>query len=507
MDSLDNWRKLQSDPDVMRYIAKDTLENKDGAKTNLQKSIQHYEEHGFCLFDIFLKETGEFIGEAGLIYLAFDQKNEEVEVSYTLHKKHWGRGYATELAKIFIKWGFDKFHLNRIVACCEPNNIASSNVMKKCGMQCQGKYLYNGKNKCDIYRINNIIIRTDNFYLRPFHKKDDFDLSYNLWNDEDVLKSMECKPCTKADIQKKLTRYELWMNKLGFTNFAVFAKDSNDFVGSCGMSLFHDPDNDRNPLHGSNLNKYLNRDIELGYVLHKKYWGKGYATELAKACVNFVFSTDSSIKRIVAVTVPSNTASQNVLLKTGFKFGKEIVSKEYGKENFYIINRTKDAEIILLEYDSEWTKKFQEEKEFLLKIIGEYFCGSIEHIGSTAVPGLIAKPVIDIMFGVKSLQASKSAIKVLIQNGYNYFPYKEDVMHWFCKPSPEIRTHHLHLVPFESNLWNERIKFRDILRKEALMADEYVLLKKSLAAKYKDDREAYTKEKSFFIKQILNKFG
>ncbi len=153
--SLNNWRKLQSDPDVMKYIADGNIRDKDGAKVSLQKSIKHYEDHGFCFFDIYEKGSGEFIGEAGLIYLAFDQKNKDVEVGYTLHKKYWRLGYATEVAEAFIKWGFKKFHFNKIVACCEPDNIASSNVIKKCGMKYKGKYFYDGKSECDIYCINN----------------------------------------------------------------------------------------------------------------------------------------------------------------------------------------------------------------------------------------------------------------------------------------------------------------------------------------------------------------
>ena len=132
-----------------------------------------------------------------------------------------------------------------------------------------------------------------------------------------------------------------------------------------------------------------------------------------------------------------------------------------------------------------------------------YLNGKIEHIGSTAVPGLIAKPVIDIMFGVKSLEDSKPAIALLTKNGYNYFPYKADIMHWFCKPSPAFRTHHLHLVPYESNLWKERIKFRNILRANAEIASKYVELKKALAMRYKEDREAYTNGKTHFIQNVL----
>jgi GrpB-like predicted nucleotidyltransferase (UPF0157 family) len=347
------------------------------------------------------------------------------------------------------------------------------------------------------------IIETKNFYLRPFHPQDDFDLSFNLWNDADVLEAMECPACTREDIETKLARYELWMDKLGFTNFAVFSKEADEFVGSCGMSLFHDPDSDRNPLASINSDKYLNRDIEIGYVLYKQYWGKNYATELAKACVEFVFDHNLDITRIVAVTVPSNIASQKVLAKIGFKLAQEVNSKEYGKEKFYVL-KNKDAPIILSKYNPEWVVKFQAEKQFLLNIIGEHLYGTIEHVGSTAVAELVAKPIIDIMFGVKSLEESQLAIEKLSQNGYCYSPYKKDVMHWFCKPSPKFRTHHLHLVPYESDLWDERVKFRNILRANMHIANEYVKLKEELALLYKDDRETYTEKKSFFIQQVLH---
>jgi GrpB-like predicted nucleotidyltransferase (UPF0157 family) len=161
------------------------------------------------------------------------------------------------------------------------------------------------------------------------------------------------------------------------------------------------------------------------------------------------------------------------------------------------------APVILEEYDSSWPEKFEEEKEHLKGIAGKWLYGSIEHVGSTAIPGMVAKPVIDVMFGVKSLNESKPAIETLINSGYKYWPYKSEVMHWFCKPSDAFRTHHLHLIPYESPLWKERIKFRDILRSNYKVAKEYLTLKEDLASKYKNDREAYTDLKWPFIQQTL----
>jgi GrpB-like predicted nucleotidyltransferase (UPF0157 family) len=119
------------------------------------------------------------------------------------------------------------------------------------------------------------------------------------------------------------------------------------------------------------------------------------------------------------------------------------------------------------------------------------------------VPGLAAKPVIDIMAPVKDLPSSYPAIAALQAIGYCYAPYKPDVMHWLCKPSPELRTHHLHLVPLDSRLWIERLAFRDLLVANPSVAKDYAALKYRLAAAHRTDRERYTEEKGPFIESAL----
>ena len=160
--------------------------------------------------------------------------------------------------------------------------------------------------------------------------------------------------------------------------------------------------------------------------------------------------------------------------------------------------------IELEEYNDLWPEAFENEKTALLEKVGEWLYGEVEHVGSTSVQGLTSKPIIDIMFGVKSLEASLPAIAKLSEIEYCYYPYKPEVMHWFCKPKPEYRTHHLHLIPFGSELWYERIKFRDMLRSSSNLAKKYAALKLSLAQKNPLDREAYTENKWPFIKGVLN---
>ena len=154
-------------------------------------------------------------------------------------------------------------------------------------------------------------------------------------------------------------------------------------------------------------------------------------------------------------------------------------------------------------YDEAWPARFELERDALGRVLEPWLVGPIEHIGSTAVPGLAAKPVIDIMAAVRDLEQSLPAIAPLQTLDYQYWPYRPDVMHWFCKPDASHRTHHLHLVPYGSALWVERIAFRDYLRTHPRTAAEYAALKASLAAQYSSDREAYTDAKGPFVAEVV----
>jgi GrpB-like predicted nucleotidyltransferase (UPF0157 family) len=161
-----------------------------------------------------------------------------------------------------------------------------------------------------------------------------------------------------------------------------------------------------------------------------------------------------------------------------------------------------EAPVEIVPYDPAWPAKFEEEATLLRRGLAPWLVGPIEHIGSTAVPGLAAKPVIDIMAGVQTLEASRPAIAVAIDLGYCYWPYQADLEHWFCKPSPAHRTHHLHLTPIGSPQWARAIAFRDYLRGHPETAHDYAALKQRLAREHHLDREAYTDAKRPFIDRI-----
>ena len=159
----------------------------------------------------------------------------------------------------------------------------------------------------------------------------------------------------------------------------------------------------------------------------------------------------------------------------------------------------KDEPVQLVSYDASWPARFEAEKALLEEAIGRWVTGGIHHVGSTAVPGLAAKPVIDILVGVEDLPSSRACFGELAKLGYQYALYRTEKMHWFCKPSPLHRTHHLHLVPTGSRRYREELAFRDLLRARPELTERYQTLKQQLAAEHRNDREAYTDGKQAFI--------
>ena len=166
-----------------------------------------------------------------------------------------------------------------------------------------------------------------------------------------------------------------------------------------------------------------------------------------------------------------------------------------------------DEPIRVVPYDPLWPERFERERVLLADAIGPWVSGGIHHVGSTAVPGLDTKPTIDILVGVEDLEGARGCFEPLAELGYLYAPYRPGEMHWFCKPSPERREFHLHLVPTDSQRFRDELAFRDRLRGAPEVAREYVELKKSLAERFRTDREGYTVGKSDFIARVLGRDG
>jgi GrpB-like predicted nucleotidyltransferase (UPF0157 family) len=158
-------------------------------------------------------------------------------------------------------------------------------------------------------------------------------------------------------------------------------------------------------------------------------------------------------------------------------------------------------------YNPQWPLDFEMERNRIALALGK-FALRIDHNGSTAVPGLEAKPIIDIQISVAQLQPLRAYAEPLAALGYVHVPHADDaVCPFFHRPAEWPHTHHVHVV--ESGGIEERraLAFRDYLREHADVAREYAALKKHLAARTAAEdalsREAYANEKSEFIERVV----
>ena len=162
----------------------------------------------------------------------------------------------------------------------------------------------------------------------------------------------------------------------------------------------------------------------------------------------------------------------------------------------------KRGTVKLVPYNPIWETLFEMEKDTLLNTIGDYV-SDIEHIGSTSVPGLKAKPIIDMVAAVEDLSVYTKLIDSLTKLGYEYMPERVfDDRVFFPKGPRENRTHHLSFVVENSAGWTEPIAFRDYLRNSPHKRQAYQTLKERLAEQFPNDRASYTKAKSIFFKNI-----
>jgi GrpB-like predicted nucleotidyltransferase (UPF0157 family) len=157
-------------------------------------------------------------------------------------------------------------------------------------------------------------------------------------------------------------------------------------------------------------------------------------------------------------------------------------------------------------YNSEWKKIYKKEKELLFSVLGDQVL-DIQHIGSTSVPGVKSKPIIDIVVVVKKIKDAENLIESVEKLGYEY-KHEAGVRgrRFFVKGSEKNRTHYIHMVKLDGKQWKNLTNFREYLLEDKKNIKEYNELKESLAKEYKDDRDTYTKKKSIFISKAIKKF-
>ena len=157
--------------------------------------------------------------------------------------------------------------------------------------------------------------------------------------------------------------------------------------------------------------------------------------------------------------------------------------------------------VVLAEPSSRWAVLFEEEARRLNAALGA-FGAAVEHCGSTGIPGIPAKPILDILVGIPEPLDLASIRSALAPLGYEHATWAGVPGHEvFGKGDP--RTHLVHLVPLHGPAWDRMLRFRDALRSDASLAAEYGALKRRLAARYPNDRSAYTDAKAAFVERVL----
>lgn len=162
----------------------------------------------------------------------------------------------------------------------------------------------------------------------------------------------------------------------------------------------------------------------------------------------------------------------------------------------------------LVDADPSWTIRGDQERHYLETLLAPWLIARIEHIGSTAIPDLPAKPIIDLQAPVADLRDPDPIAAALAPTYWHYVEPDLDQRPWrrfFVKVTGGRRSAHLHVMTPDSPRWQQQIVFRDALRANPILTADYAALKRVLAAKHSDDREAYTAAKSEFIRTVLDR--
>lgn len=163
-------------------------------------------------------------------------------------------------------------------------------------------------------------------------------------------------------------------------------------------------------------------------------------------------------------------------------------------------------QVRLAEPGDDWAVRGRELCRRLDRLLAPWLVAPVEHVGSTAVPGLVAKPVIDVQAPVHDLDCVRLVADLLAPDGWHLVPPELDGRPWrrfLVHVVDDHRAAHLHLLRGDGGHWSEQLAFRDALRADPQLAGRYAELKRRLAEDHADDREAYTVGKGEFVRDVL----
>lgn len=196
------------------------------------------------------------------------------------------------------------------------------------------------------------------------------------------------------------------------------------------------------------------------------------------------------------------------------KYGKKALTGDQGypiectglsiDEAAAVIENDIRTPVEIVEYDPAWPEMYEQEKERLLELLGP-LADEIHHVGSTSVPGLPAKPIIDIMIAVKKFRDDVKCFGPLRELGYIYVDFPQNTDRRFLRKGVP-RTHHLHITESKSGCYARTLDFRDALRNDKALRERYGNLKKELSGTMKENRAEYTDTKTAMIEEAIAEY-
>ena len=259
--------------------------------------------------------------------------------------------------------------------------------------------------------------------------------------------------------------------------------------------------------------------VEIGWRISAPYWRQGYATEAAKMVLHLAFEK-YGLQEVVSFTAAVNLPSIRVMEKIGLTrkveddFDHPNMPKDHPLARHVLYRlaaktvRQRDA-VLMEAYDLKWPMQAAEEIAKLKAMLNFPWLVDIQHVGSTAIPNLAAKPILDLTIGVTNLEEIQGLIAILLNEDYIFWEDNPDKSKLFfvkgMPPFAKQRTHHIHVMPISHPEWLLRPLFRDYLITHPEARQAYADLKHKLAALYQYDREAYTEAKTAFVRAILLK--
>ncbi len=362
----------------------------------------------------------------------------------------------------------------------------------------------------------NANLKTERLVLRQW-REDDLELFARMNADPRV---MEYFPATlsKEESDQMAKRMEMKIAERGWGWWAVSVPGVAEFIGFIGL----------NNVDKSNLAAHFTPAIEIGWRLAFDYWGKGYATEGAKAALSYGFET-LDLSEIVSFTAVENMRSRRVMERIGmhhnpsddFEHPKLPEGHPLRKHVLYRLNqkewnvqRHQKQKYVYKPYSKIFPELFQKEKARISSSLKHAL--AIEHVGSTAIPDLGGKGIIDIAIAVIKENMENSS-EILQELGYQYRPSFSTpdrfyFIAYFPDPEEGSRRYHIHLTQVYSKEWKELIGFRDYLLAHPEALAEYASLKKQAAVAANQDGNLYRKMKEpmfqkvqSFIKELYDK--